>query len=157
LGKKIKATASVKSQKQKLNSEGLKFWLSQHLVFHAWVKSRSIKFQKQRFGIFLVPSVVGFSQAVLRTERFCGASLSWFSFLTCCSIFLFLVYPASETWVGALLEKLFFGSFQVSSKMQFNVTRRCSIVSLHWTGFKSHFCGFATQKYSTKIQLKTCR
>jgi len=54
-----------------------------------------------------VPSVVGFSQAVLRAEGFCGTLLSWFSFLTGCSIFFFLVYRASETWVGALLEKRF--------------------------------------------------
>jgi hypothetical protein len=45
-----------------------------------------------------------------------------------------LVYLASETWVGALLEKAFFGSFQVSRKTQFNVTRRCSIVPLRSTG-----------------------
>jgi hypothetical protein len=30
--------------------------------------------------------------------------------------------------------KAFFGSFQVSSKMQFNVTMRCSIVPLRSTG-----------------------
>jgi hypothetical protein len=30
--------------------------------------------------------------------------------------------------------KAFFGSFQVSIKMQFNVTRRCSIVPLRSTG-----------------------
>jgi hypothetical protein len=26
-----------------------------------------------------------------------------------------------------------------------------------WTVFKSQFCGFAAQKYSTKLQLKNCR
>jgi hypothetical protein len=26
-----------------------------------------------------------------------------------------------------------------------------------WTVFKSQFCGFAAQKYSTKPQLKNCR
>jgi hypothetical protein len=30
--------------------------------------------------------------------------------------------------------KTFFGSFQVSSKMQFNVTMRCSTVPLRYTG-----------------------
>jgi hypothetical protein len=29
--------------------------------------------------------------------------------------------------------------------------------SLHWTAFKSRLCGFATQKFSTKPQLKSCR
>jgi hypothetical protein len=28
---------------------------------------------------------------------------------------------------------------------------------VRWTVFKSRFCGFATQKYSTKAQLKNCR
>ena len=54
-----------------------------------------------------MPSVVGFSQAVLKAEGFFGTLLSWFGFLTGCSIFLFLVYAASETWVGALQEKRF--------------------------------------------------
>jgi hypothetical protein len=28
---------------------------------------------------------------------------------------------------------------------------------VRWTVFKSQFCGFAAQKYSTKPQLKNCR
>jgi hypothetical protein len=28
---------------------------------------------------------------------------------------------------------------------------------VRWTVFKSQFCGFAAQKYSTKLQLKNCR
>jgi hypothetical protein len=37
------------------------------------------------------------------------------------------------------------------------LTRRCSISRFApWTAFKSHFCGFASQKVSTKAQLKSC-
>jgi hypothetical protein len=28
---------------------------------------------------------------------------------------------------------------------------------VRWTVFKSQFCGFAAQKYSTKLRLKNCR
>ena len=64
---------------------------------------------------------------------FFGALLSWFSFLTCCSIFSFLVYAASETWVGALLEILSWLSSK-PSQVKFHITRRCSIVPLRSTG-----------------------
>jgi hypothetical protein len=68
-----------------------------------------------------------------------------------------LVYLASETWVGALVEKAFLFS-QDLSKMQFHVTSRSSTSSYApWTVFKSQFCGFAAQNYSTKLQLKNCR
>ena len=59
--------------------------------------------------------------------------LSWFSFLTGCSIFISLVYRASATWVGALLEKLSWLSSK-SSQVKFHITRRCSIVPLRSTG-----------------------
>jgi hypothetical protein len=39
-----------------------------------------------------------------------------------------------------------------------NVTNRSSTAHfVRWTVFKSQFCGFAAQKYSTKPQLKNCR
>jgi hypothetical protein len=39
-----------------------------------------------------------------------------------------------------------------------NVTSRSSTAHfVRWTVFKSRFCGFATQKNSTKSQLKNCR
>jgi len=39
-----------------------------------------------------------------------------------------------------------------------NVTSRSSTAHfVCWTVFKSQFCGFAAQKYSTKPQLKNCR
>ena len=39
-----------------------------------------------------------------------------------------------------------------------NITNRSSTAHfVRWTVFKSRFCGFATQKYSTKSQLKNCR
>ena len=42
--------------------------------------------------------------------------------------------------------------------MQFHVTSRSSTSRYApWTVFKSQFCGFAAQKYSTKLQLKNCR
>jgi hypothetical protein len=54
--------------------------------------------------------------------------------------------------------KAFFGSVQVSCKMQYHVTSRSSTSRFApWTVFKSQFCGFAAQKCSTKLQLKTCR
>jgi hypothetical protein len=38
------------------------------------------------------------------------------------------------------------------------LTSRCSTSRYApWTVFKSQFCGFAAQKYSTKPQLKNCR
>ena len=52
----------------------------------------------------------------VNVEGFFGTLLSWFSFLTCCSIFIFLVYRASETWVGALLEKRFLAHFKFQEK-----------------------------------------
>jgi hypothetical protein len=42
--------------------------------------------------------------------------------------------------------------------MQYHVTSRSSTSRFApWTVFKSQFCGFAAQKYSTKLQLKNCR
>ena len=81
----------------------------------------------------MVPSVVGFSQAVLKAEGFFGTLLSWFGFLTDCSIFLFWFIVLRKLGLG-LWWKSVFGSFQVSSKMQFNVTMRCSTVPLRSTG-----------------------
>jgi hypothetical protein len=43
------------------------------------------------------------------------------------------------------------------SKASLNKALQHRSASLHWTGFKSQFCGFAAQKYSTKPQLKNCR
>ena len=71
--------------------------------------------------------------AVLKVEVFSVTLLSWFNFLTCCSIFLIFVYLASETWVGALLEKLSWLSSK-PSQVKFHITRRCSIVPLRSTG-----------------------
>jgi hypothetical protein len=83
--------------------------------------------------------------------------LSWFSFLTGCSIFFFGSSCFGNLgWFSA--GKAFFGSVQVSCKIQFHVTSRSSTSRYApWTVFKSQFCGFAAQKYSTKLQLKTCR
>ena len=42
--------------------------------------------------------------------------------------------------------------------MKFHITSRSSTSRYApWTVFKSQFCGFAAQKYSTKPQLKNCR
>ena len=69
----------------------------------------------KRSGIFLVPSVVGFSQAVL-SVAILFVMLFLFFYLRCFRLglvlrnigFLFFwVRLASETWVGALLEKLY--------------------------------------------------
>jgi hypothetical protein len=70
-----------------------------------------------------------------------------------------LVYLASETWVGALLEKAFTRTAHVfsQSKASLNKALQHRSASLHWTAFKSRLCGFAAQKYSTKPQLKSCR
>jgi hypothetical protein len=69
-----------------------------------------------------------------------------------------LVYIASETWVGALLEKQLLAQFKnFSGKVSRNKALQHRSASLHWTAFKSRLCGFAAQKYSTKPQLKSCR
>jgi thiosulfate reductase cytochrome b subunit len=69
-----------------------------------------------------------------------------------------LVYPASETWVGALLEKALLRIAHVFHGRKFHITSRSSTSRYApWTVFKSQFCGFAAQKYSTKPQLKNCR
>ena len=44
-----------------------------------------------------------------------------------------MVYLASETWVGALLEKLSWLNSNLS-QVKFHITRRCSIVPLRSTG-----------------------
>ena len=44
-----------------------------------------------------------------------------------------MVYAASETWVGALLEKLSWLSSNLS-QVKFHITRRCSTVPLRSTG-----------------------
>ena len=108
--------------------------------------------------MFFVLCFGGFSfLTVLKVEGFFSTLLSRFGFLTGCSIFLFLVYLASETWVGALLEKLSWLSSK-PSQVQFHITSRSSTSRFApWTVFKSQFCGFAAQKYSTKPQLKNCR
>ena len=73
------------------------------------------------------------------------------------SFYFSLVRLASETWVGALLEKAFFVLRKLKEK-PFSVTSRSSTSRFApWTAFKSQFCGFAAQKYSTKLQLKICR
>ncbi len=33
----------------------------------------------------------------------------------------------------------------------------CGAARLRWTGFNLRFCGFASQKVSTKAQIKACR
>jgi hypothetical protein len=49
-------------------------------------------------------------------------------------------------------------TFQVNHKLKFHVTSRSSTSRFApWTVFKSQFCGFAAQKYSTKLRLKNCR
>jgi hypothetical protein len=54
--------------------------------------------------------------------------------------------------------KAFFAQFKiVASTVSHNKALQHRSASLHWTAFKSHFCGFAAQKYSTKTQLKSCR
>ena len=45
-----------------------------------------------------------------------------------------MVYAASETWVGAFLEKAFTRTAQVFRKAKLHLTRRCSIVPLRSTG-----------------------
>jgi hypothetical protein len=45
-----------------------------------------------------------------------------------------LVYAASETWVGALLEKALTRTAHVFRKVKLHLTRRCSIVPLRSTG-----------------------
>ena len=45
-----------------------------------------------------------------------------------------MVYAASETWVGALLEKAFTRTTHVFRKVKLHLTRRCSIVPLRSTG-----------------------
>jgi hypothetical protein len=45
-----------------------------------------------------------------------------------------LAYAASETWVGALLEKAFTRTAHVFRKVKLHLTRRCSIVPLRSTG-----------------------
>jgi hypothetical protein len=73
----------------------------------------------------LVPSVVGFSQAVLKAEGFFGTLLSWFSFLQVVVFFFFgLSCFGNLGWGSA--GNAFFGSVQVSSKMQYHVTSRSS-------------------------------
>jgi hypothetical protein len=46
----------------------------------------------------------------------------------------FLVWFASETWVGALLEKALLRTAHVFRKVKFHITRRCSTVPLRSTG-----------------------
>jgi hypothetical protein len=49
-------------------------------------------------------------------------------------------------------------SVQVFRSGKFHITSRSSTSRYApWTVFKSRFCGFAAQKYSTKPQLKNCR
>ena len=61
--------------------------------------------------------------------------------------FCFLVYLASEAWVGALVKK----AFSEYRKIQVNkvhVTSRCSTSRFApWTVFKSHFCGSLRSLY----------
>ena len=45
-----------------------------------------------------------------------------------------MVYAASETWVGALLEKAFTRTAHVFRKVKLHLTRRCSTVPLRSTG-----------------------
>jgi len=66
-----------------------------------------------------------------------------------------LVYPASEAWVGALLEKLSWLSSK-PSQVKFHITRRCSTVPLRSTGqvlsrtFVNLLRKFLSQKYNLK-------
>jgi hypothetical protein len=63
---------------------------------------------------------------VLKVEGFFSALLSWFCFLTCCSIFFFcLSCFGSFGWYFA--RKSFFGFPQDLGKLQFYVTSRSSI------------------------------
>ncbi len=45
-----------------------------------------------------------------------------------------MVYAASETWVGVLLEKAFMRTAHVFRKVKLHLTRRCSTVPLRYTG-----------------------
>jgi hypothetical protein len=42
----------------------------------------------------------------------------------------------------------------ITQKTQANKALQHRSASLHWTAFKSRFCGFAAQKYSTTRNLK---
>jgi hypothetical protein len=67
-----------------------------------------------------------------------------------------LVYAASETWVGALLEKAFTRTAHVFRKVKLHLTRRCSTVPLRSTGqvlsrtFVNLLRKFLSQKYNLK-------
>jgi hypothetical protein len=92
---------------------------------------------------------------ILNNEVIICALLSKLSVLTVV-VFSLYICAASESWFGALLEKAFLLFVKQSQNRNF-VTRRCSIAHyVRSTGCKSLFCGFASQKYSTKNQLTTC-
>jgi len=55
-----------------------------------------------------------------------------------------------------MMEKLHL--FGINAKNRNHITSHPSTAHcVRWTVFKSRFCGFAAQKYSTKLQLKNCR
>jgi hypothetical protein len=66
--------------------------------------------------------------------------------------------PSVEEAEAKLLYLEQHGSTENAGNSKKCITSRSSIATFGcWTVFKSRFCGFAAQKYSTKPQLKNCR